>query len=62
MDQERQLHEVAGFRGELEKLKAESTGKIDLLQKEKSSLKEKNKFCRRRTKNWQRTIKVTPLC
>jgi predicted nuclease with TOPRIM domain len=50
VDQEHQFKEIAGLRGELEKLKMKNAQEVNLLQKkleslkgEKSSLEEKNK-------------------
>ena len=43
MDQEHQLQEIVDLRGELERVKAESTGQIDRLQEKNKTLQEKNK-------------------
>ena len=61
VDQEQRLQEVASLRGELEKLKAESAGKIDLLQKEKSSLEEKNKILQEKNKKLAKNHKGNSL-
>ena len=51
MDQERQVQEIAGLRGELEKLKTEHKEEVDLLQtrvetlgKDKSAPEETSKY------------------
>ena len=42
-DQGHQFQEIADLRGELERVKAESTGQIDRLQEKNKTLQEKNK-------------------
>ena len=68
MGQERQLQEIAGLGGELEKLKAESAGKVDLLQKEleglqkdKRSLEEKNNVLQEKNKKLEKNHKGNSL-
>ena len=61
MDQEHQLQEIVDLRGELEKLKAEIAGKIDLLHKEKSSLEEKNKALQEKNKKMSKSHKGNSL-
>lgn len=57
VDQERQLQEITGLRGELEKLKADHEKETDSLQKQvdslgkdNSSLLERNKFLQEKNK------------
>ena len=68
MDQERQLQEITDLRGELERLKAESAGKVNLLQKEleglqkdKSSLEETNKVLQEKSKKLAKKHKGNSL-
>ena len=72
MDQERQVQEITGLRGELEKLRAEHKKEVDLLQdradslgKDKSALEERSKFLleknRKLTKDHKGNSLVLPV-
>jgi len=68
VDQKQQFQEVAGLRGELEKLKAEHSQEIFLLQKQiadlakdKESLEERNKFLQEKNKTITKNHKSNSL-
>ena len=72
MNQECQLQEITGLRGELEKLRAEHKKEVDLLQdradslgKDKSALEERSKFLleknRKLTKDHKGNSLVLPV-
>ena len=72
MDQERQVQEITGLRGELEKLRAKHKKEVDLLQdradslgKDKSALEERSKFLleknRKLTKDHKGNSLVLPV-